>query len=175
MPARTSRVESAIPSVQFIAIEQFANFAVHLADLGCDSICVKDMAGLITPQNAYDLIRAIKKEINLPGKSSHSLHKRHGPDELLPCLSGRRGYSRYCHVASFWRNSQPSTESAVAALEGTPYDTGLDLELLTEIKRYFEKIMEIYAPVFNPISARVDTNVLAIRFQEECCPTWSPN
>ena len=48
----------------------------------------------------------------------------------------------------------------MASLQGTPYDTGLDLELLTEIKRYFEKIMEIYAPVFNPISARVDTNVL---------------
>jgi pyruvate carboxylase subunit B len=57
--------------------------------------------------------------------------------------------------------SQPSTESAVAALVGTPYATGLDLELLTEIKRYFEKLVEVYAPVFNPISARVDTNVLA--------------
>ncbi|MDD1759582.1 MAG: pyruvate carboxylase subunit B, partial [Methanothrix sp.] len=57
-------------------------------------------------------------------------------------------------------SSQPSTESLVASLQGTDYDTGLDLELLTEIKRYFEKIMEIYAPVFNPISARVDTNVL---------------
>ena len=57
-------------------------------------------------------------------------------------------------------SAQPATESLVASLQGTPYDTGLDLELLTEIKRYFEKIMEIYAPVFNPIAARIDTNVL---------------
>jgi len=57
-------------------------------------------------------------------------------------------------------SSQPATESLVASLQGTPYDTGLDLELLTQIKRYFEKIMEIYAPVFNSILARVDTNVL---------------
>ncbi|HUM80896.1 MAG TPA: pyruvate carboxylase subunit B, partial [Methanothrix sp.] len=57
-------------------------------------------------------------------------------------------------------SAQPATESLVASLQGTPYDTGLDLELLTEIKRYFEKIMEIYAPVFNPIAARLDTNVL---------------
>jgi pyruvate carboxylase subunit B len=57
-------------------------------------------------------------------------------------------------------SSQPATESLVASLQGTSYDTRLDLELLTEIKRYFEKIMEIYAPVFNAISARVDTNVL---------------
>jgi len=59
-----------------------------------------------------------------------------------------------------WGSSQPPTESIVASLEGTPYDTGLDLKLLTEIKRYFEKLMEVYAPVFNPISARIDTNVL---------------
>jgi len=58
-------------------------------------------------------------------------------------------------------SSQPATESLVAALQGTPYDTGLDLELLTEIKRYFEKIVDIYASVFNPIAARLDTNVLA--------------
>ncbi|HPE63728.1 MAG TPA: pyruvate carboxylase subunit B, partial [Methanothrix sp.] len=59
-----------------------------------------------------------------------------------------------------WGSSHPPTESIVASLVGTPYETGLDLRLLTQIKRYFEKLMEVYAPVFNPISARVDTNVL---------------
>ena len=48
------------------SIELFAQFAVQLAELGCDSICIKDMAGLITPQNAHDLIRAVKKEVNIP-------------------------------------------------------------------------------------------------------------
>lgn len=48
----------------------------------------------------------------------------------------------------------------MAAFRETPYDTGLDLELLTEIKRYFDKLMDVYAPVFNPISAKIDTNVL---------------
>ena len=141
--------------------EQFADFAVNLANLGCDSICIKDMAGLITPKNAYDLIRTIKKEISLPvnlhthctsgmAQMSYFHACQAGVDILDTAMSPLSGGS-----------SQPATESLVASLQGTPFDTGLDLELLTEIKRYFEKIMEIYAPVFNPISARVDTNVLA--------------
>ena len=140
--------------------EQFAKFAVQLAELGCDSICIKDMAGLITPQNAYDLIRAIKREINLPvnlhthctsgmAQMSYFHACQAGVDILDTAMSPLSGGS-----------SQPATESLVASLQGTPYDTGLDLDLLTTIKRYFEKIMEIYAPVFNPISSRVDTNVL---------------
>jgi len=140
--------------------EAFAQFAVQLAELGCDSICIKDMAGLITPKNAYDLIAALKKEVNLPV----NLH--------MHCTSGiaQMSYFHACQAGVdildtaisplSSGSSQPATESLVASLQGTPYDTGLDLELLTEIKRYFEKIVEIYAPVFNPITARVDTNVL---------------
>ena len=138
----------------------FAQFAVKLAELGCDSICIKDMAGLITPKNAYDLIRAVKNEVNLPinlhthctsgmAQMSYFHACQAGVDILDTAMSPLSGGS-----------SQPATESLVASLQGTPYDTGLDLELLTEIKRYFEKIIEIYAPVFNPITARLDTNVL---------------
>jgi len=140
--------------------ELFAQFAVQLAELGCDSICIKDMAGLITPKNAHDLIRAVKNEVNLPinlhthctsgmAQMSYFHACQAGVDILDVAMSPLSGGS-----------SQPATESLVASLQGTPYDTGLDLELLTEIKRYFEKIMEIYAPVFNAITARVDTNVL---------------
>ncbi len=142
------------------SIEVFTQFAVQLAELGCDSICIKDMAGLITPQNAYDLIRALKKEVNLPvnlhthctsgmAQMSYFHACQAGVDILDTAISPLSGGS-----------SQPATESLVASLQGTSYDTGLDLELLTEIKRYFEKIVEIYAPVFNTITARVDTNVL---------------
>lgn len=141
-------------------IEQFTAFAVNLAELGCDSLCIKDMAGLITPKDAFDLISAIKKEV----KITVNLHTH--------CTSGMAQMS-YFHACQAGVDildtamsplsggtSQPSTESIVAALEGTPYATGLDLNLLTEIKRYFERIMEVYAPIFNPIVARVDTNVL---------------
>ena len=140
--------------------EIFAQFAVQLAELGCDSICIKDMAGLITPKNAHELIRAVKKEVSLPinlhthctsgmAQMSYFYACQAGVDILDTAMSPISGGS-----------AQPATESLVASLQGTPYDTGLDLELLTEIKRYFEKIMEIYSPVFNPIAARIDTNVL---------------
>ncbi len=140
--------------------ELFAKFAVQLAEMGCDSICIKDMAGLITPKNAYDLIRAVKSEVSLPinlhthctsgmAQMSYFHACQAGVDILDVAISPLSGGS-----------SQPATESLVASLRETPYDTGLDLGLLTEIKRYFEKIMEIYAPVFNSITARVDTNVL---------------
>jgi pyruvate carboxylase subunit B len=140
--------------------EQFANFAVQLAQLGCDSICIKDMAGLITPQNAYDLIRALKQEISIP--ISHHTHCTSGMAQMSYFHACQAGVDILDTAMSplSGGSSQPATESLVASLQGTPYDTGLDLELLTDIKRYFEKIMEIYAPVFNSISARVDTNVL---------------
>ena len=59
-----------------------------------------------------------------------------------------------------WGASQPPTESMVAALEGTPYSTGLDLKLLSEIKKYFEEIRKKYSSLIDPISEKVDTDVL---------------
>ncbi|MBN1323805.1 MAG: sodium-extruding oxaloacetate decarboxylase subunit alpha [Methanotrichaceae archaeon] len=141
-------------------IEQFTDFTVKLAELGCDSICIKDMAGLISPHDAKALVSAIKKEVNLPiCLHSHCTAGIAPMSYLFACEAGADILDVAISPLA-WGSSQPPTESIVAALKGTPYDTGLDLELLTEIKRYFEKIMEIYAPVFNPISARLDTNVL---------------
>ncbi|ABK15499.1 sodium-extruding oxaloacetate decarboxylase subunit alpha [Methanothrix thermoacetophila] len=141
-------------------IEQFTEFTVRLAEMDCDSICIKDMAGLISPHYASELVRSIKREVNLPvclhthctaglAHMSYLAAVEAGADILDTAISPLSGGS-----------SQPSTESVVAAFRETPYDTGLDLELLTEIKRYFDKLMDVYAPVFNPIAAKIDTNVL---------------
>src|SRR5512136_929903 len=141
-------------------IGQFSDFAVRLAELGCDSICIKDMAGLITPQNAYDLVKAVKKEVSIPvNLHTHCTSGMAQMSYFYACIAGVDILDTAISPLS-GGTSQPSTESAVAALEGTSYATGLDLELLTDIKRYFEKLVEVYAPVFNPITARVDTNVL---------------
>ncbi len=141
-------------------IEQFTDLTVRLAELGCDSICIKDMAGLISPHDAKALVSAIKKEVSLPiCLHSHCTAGIAPMSYLFACEAGADILDVAISPLA-WGSSQPPTESIVAALKGTPYDTGLDLELLTKIKRYFEKIMEIYAPVFNPISARLDTNVL---------------
>ena len=142
------------------SIGQFTKMAVELADLGCDSLCIKDMAGLILPHDAYDLIASMKEETSIPvDLHSHCTSGMAPMSFLFGCEAGVDILDTAISPLG-WGTSHPPTESIVAALEGTPYETGLDLKLLTEIKRYFEKLMEVYAPLFNPISARVDTNVL---------------
>ena len=142
------------------SIGQFTKMAVELADLGCDSLCIKDMAGLILPHDAYDLVASMKEETSIPvDLHSHCTSGMAPMSFLFGCEAGVDILDTAISPLG-WGTSHPPTESMVAALEGTPYETGLDLKLLTEIKRYFEKLMEVYAPVFNPTSARVDTNVL---------------
>ena len=142
------------------SIGQFTKMAVELADLGCDSLCIKDMAGLILPHDAYDLVASMKEETDIPVcLHSHCTSGMAPMSFLFGCEAGVDILDTAISPLG-WGTSHPPTESIVAALEGTPYETGLDLKLLTEIKRYFEKLMEVYAPLFNPISARVDTNVL---------------
>lgn len=142
------------------SIGQFTKMAVELADLGCDSLCIKDMAGLILPHDAYDLVASMKEVTDIPiDLHSHCTSGMAPMSFLFGCEAGVDILDTAISPLG-WGTSHPPTESMVAALEGTPYETGLDLKLLTEIKRYFEKLMEVYAPLFNPISARVDTNVL---------------
>jgi len=140
-------------------VERFVEMAKQLDELGCKSICIKDMAGLITPHVARDLIRAIKKDTDLP------------VDLHCHCTSGVAPMSYYAACGAGVNildtaisplsggSSQPSTESIVAALHETPYDTGLNMELLLEIKRYFEGIREKYASLLDPIAERTDAGV----------------
>jgi pyruvate carboxylase subunit B len=144
----------------FHTVKKYVEFAKRLEELECDSITIKDMAGLISPQDTYELITALKEETDL----MINLH--------CHCTSGMTPMSYYAACQAgvdlldtaisplAWGASQPPTESTVAALRGTPYDTGLDLKLLSEIKRYFEEIREKYLGILDPISERIDTDVL---------------
>ena len=141
-------------------IPLYVKMAKELEEMGCDSLCIKDMAGLISPQNAYDLVRALKEEISIPvDLHSHCTSGMAPLSYLYACQAGidvlDTAFSPFA-----WGTSQPPTETMVAALRGTPYDTGLDLILLTEIKKYFEDIKEKYRGILDPISERIDTNVL---------------
>ncbi|MGM0770014.1 MAG: sodium-extruding oxaloacetate decarboxylase subunit alpha [Halobacteriota archaeon] len=141
-------------------VEKYVDFAKELAELDCDSICIKDMAGLLAPHEAYELISSLKKEVGLPvalhchctsgmAPMSYMAACDAGIDILDTALSPLAGGT-----------SQPPTESVVAALARTKYDTGLDLELLTESARYFKELKEDYRGILDPISEQVDTNVL---------------
>jgi pyruvate carboxylase subunit B len=140
-------------------IESFVKMAFELEKAGCDSICIKDMAGLIIPQAASDLIRALKKAVRLP----ISLHSH--------CTSGVAPLSYEAAVQAdvdildtamgpfSGGTSQPPTESVVAALKGTQFDTGLDLELMAGIGAHFTTLREKYESLLDPIAQRPDINV----------------
>lgn len=141
-------------------IENYVKLAKQLEELGCDSLCIKDMAGLITPKAAYDLVSALKKEISIPvDLHSHCTSGMAPMSYLFACEAGVNILDTAMSPFA-WGTSQPPTETTVAALQGTPYDTGLDLNLLTEIKKYFEEIKEKYRGILDPISETIDTNVL---------------
>lgn len=141
-------------------LEKYVEFAKELEAKDCDSLAIKDMAGLISPHDTYELIKTLKEETNL----LINLH--------CHCTSGMTPMSYYAACEAgvdlldtaisplAWGASQPPTESIVAALKDTPYDTGLDLKLLNRIKKYFEEIRKKYSGILDPITERVDTDVL---------------
>lgn len=141
-------------------IDNYVEFAKELEILGCDSVAIKDMAGLITPHDTYELVKTLKEDTDL----LINLH--------CHCTSGMTPMSYYAACQAgvdlldtaisplSWGASQPPTESIVAALEGTSYSTGLDLLILSEIKKYFEGIRKKYSSLIDPISEKVDTDVL---------------
>lgn len=141
-------------------IESFAKMAAELEGLGCDSVCIKDMAGLISPTVATELVKAIKRKVKIP----LDLHSH--------CSSGMAPLSYYAAVLAgvdivdttfspfSWGTSQPPTESIVAAFKDTPYDTGLDLEQLYEIGEYFATLRVKYGTLFSDEATRPSVSVL---------------
>ncbi|MEA3323800.1 MAG: pyruvate carboxylase subunit B, partial [Euryarchaeota archaeon] len=141
-------------------IETFVANARELASLDCDSICIKDMAGLISPHAAYDLIKTLKDEVGLPvDLHSHSTSGMAPMSYMAACKAGvdilDTAFSPFAGGTS-----QPPTETVVAGLDGTPYDTGLDLALLTDIMEYFDGVKEKYRSILDPVSEKIDTSVL---------------
>ncbi|HBC25268.1 MAG TPA: pyruvate carboxylase subunit B, partial [Pseudomonas sp.] len=114
-------------------VELFVEQARQMAAMGVDSIAIKDMAGLLTPFATGDLVRALKADIDLP-VFIHS-HDTAGVASMCQLKAIENGADHIDTAISSmaWGTSHPGTESMVAALKGTPYDTGLDLELLQEI------------------------------------------
>src|SRR5690606_39933121 len=126
----------------------------------CDSICIKDMAGLIMPHAARDLITGIKDEIDIP-VDLHS-HSTSGIASMSYQAAIEAGVDIVDTAMSPFAlgTSQPPTESVVASLKGTSRDPGLDLHLLLDVRDICSKMREKYGGILDPISERVDSNVL---------------
>jgi len=140
-------------------IGNFVQMAVELEKAGCDSICVKDMAGLITPKAASELIQALRKAIQLP-ISLHS-HCTSGVAPLSYEAAIQAGVNILDTAMGPFSGgtSQPPTESVVAALRDTQFDTALDLEMLARISAHFTTLREKYQSLIDPIAQRPDVSV----------------
>ena len=110
--------------------------------MGANSICIKDMANLLLPYEAYKLVSALKKEVKVP-IHLHT-HNTSGTGDMTNLKAIEAGVDIVDTALSPLANgtSQPCTESLVATLRGTEYDTGLDLELLTKAAKHFTKVAQ---------------------------------
>ncbi len=141
-------------------IDAFVKMAVELEKMGADSLCIKDMAGIISPKAAQDLTSAIKRSVSIPlGLHGHSTSGMVTAAYFAACEAGADVIDTALSPFS-GGTSQPPTESLVASLQGTSFDTGLDLELLVSISDRLKPIREKYDSLVNPLSEKVSTQVL---------------
>jgi pyruvate carboxylase subunit B len=141
-------------------VDYFVDKFIELKKMGADSVCIKDMAGMISPKRAYDIIKGTKDAgVNLP----MDLHSH--------CTSGMTGmaYQRAVEAGADILDTSlspisggtaaPATESVVAALQGTEWDTNYNLELLIECRTYFLKVWEKYRHLHRFDALKVDPSV----------------
>ena len=141
--------------------EAFVAQAKAMQAMGIDSIAIKDMAGLLTPYATFDLVRALKSEVDLP-VFIHS-HDTAGLGSMCQLKAIEAGADHIDTAISSlaWGTSHPGTESMVAALKGSEFDTGLDLELIQEIGMYFHAVRKKYHQFeseFTGVDTRVQVN-----------------
>ena len=132
-----------------------------LEDMGADSLCIKDMAGLLAPYDAYELIKTLKKTVKIPIQL-HT-HYTSGMASMTYLKAVEAGVDILdTALAPFaLRSSQPAVEPIVVALEGTSWDTGLDLSKLLKLGEYLETIAPKYRDFLDTTKrAVIDTNVL---------------
>lgn len=143
-------------------IEKYVDLAKNMASLGADSICIKDMSGLLTPYETEKLVKALKSAINVP-LEIHS-HYTSGLASMSYLKAIEAGVDIIDTAISPFAlgTSQPATEPMVAALKGTPYDTGLSLEALDVITEYFTPIRQksLDTGLMDPKVLGVDINTL---------------
>lgn len=142
--------------------QTYVDLAKDMEDMGADSICIKDMSGLLTPYYTYELVKAIKDKVKVP-LELHS-HATSG----LASMSYLKGIEAGADIIDTaispfaLGTSQPPTEPMVATLAGSEFDTGLNMDKLNEVAEYFRPLREKYmeSGLLNPKVLGVDINTL---------------
>lgn len=142
--------------------DYFVKLAKTMEQMGADVICIKDMANLLLPYDAYDLIKAIKENVKVP-IHLHT-HNTTGTGDMMYLKAAEAGVDIVdCALSPFANGtSNPSTESLIATLQGTERDTGLDLNKLSEIAAYFRGVANKMKAegTLDPQVLNVDTQTL---------------
>ncbi len=142
-------------------LEHFVTLAKNIEDMGCDTLAIKDMAGLLTPKKTAELVRALKEAIDIP-LHLHT-HSTAGLAEMVQWEAVEAGCDIIDTAISplAGGTSHPATEAMVSAFKGGDFDTGLDLEKLQDIAAYFRDVRKKYARFesdFTGVDSRVQTN-----------------
>ncbi len=138
-------------------LEYFTNYAKQLENMGADSVCIKDMAGLLKPYDAYELVKALKETVNVPIQVHTHYTSGLASMTLLKAIEAGADIVDTAISPMAMGTSQPPTESLVATLAGTEYDTGIKLEALDEITKYFAPLREKYLA-----SGQLDAKMLKV-------------
>ncbi len=142
--------------------EDFVKLGKELVQMGADSICIKDMAGLLRPYSAYNLVKALKAEINVPIDLHTHFTSGMGDMTYLKAIEAGVDIVDTALSPFSCSTSQPCTESLVATLQGSEFDTGINLPLLHELADYFKGVKKDLVDDFNlntniPIDPKVLT------------------
>ena len=132
----------------------------QLLELGIDSLCVKDMAGILSPYEAFKLITYLKEFVNIPIQLHTHYTSGMASMTYLKAIEAGVDIIDCAQSPLAMGTSQPATESMVAVLQGTPYDTGLDLQLLSDISDQLNAVKHKYPQAQNAAVYQVDANVL---------------
>jgi oxaloacetate decarboxylase alpha subunit len=146
----------------FHSLEQFVKDAKTFVDMGADSICIKDMAGLLVPYQSYELVKALKENVKVPIQLHTHYTSGVGSMTYLKGIEAGADVVDCAISPMAMGTSQPPEEPLVASLQGTPYDTGYDLNLLSEIAAYYEGLRNKYlsSGLLNTKVMGVDVNAL---------------
>ena len=142
-------------------IDYYVQKALIIQDMGADSLCIKDMAGLIAPDDAYNLVKALKQALKIPVNLHSHFTSGMACMSLLKAAEAGVDLIDTCIAPFALRTSHPAIEPIVVALQGTPRDTGLSLEQLLKLGEYFESIAPKYRDFLDTTKMSViDTGVL---------------
>ncbi|MFZ7104080.1 MAG: oxaloacetate decarboxylase subunit alpha [Peptococcaceae bacterium] len=140
-------------------MEYFLKMAGDMVELGADSFCIKDMAGILKPYDAYELVKSLKEKFALPVQLHTHYTSGMGSAMYVKAVEGGADVIDTAISSLALGTSQPATETMVAIFAGTPYQTELNLAALAEIAQYFKEVRKEYRD-FDVYAGGVDPNVL---------------